>query len=141
VGGLWWLLVLDPCLALGWEVKLSDKIGFYKITSSVYFTSGLLFMVQYIRTFWDCVQDVCVIMTVADMFRPAIPSHLPPMQNPKIKIRALISTPCGKPLTAGPALGGLITNMGYSGLFWVDGSSCIISILILHCSLKERKTI
>jgi hypothetical protein len=30
-------------------------------------------------------------------------------------------------------------NLGYSGLFWVDGSSCIISILILHC-LKERKT-
>jgi hypothetical protein len=33
---------------------------------------------------------------------------------------------------AGPALGGLIImNMGYGGLFWVDGSSCIISILIL----------
>jgi hypothetical protein len=29
-------------------------------------------MVQYIRTFWDCVQDVCVIMTIADMFRPAM---------------------------------------------------------------------
>jgi predicted MFS family arabinose efflux permease len=34
---------------------------------------------------------------------------------------------------AGPALGGLIImNMGYGGLFWVDGSSCIISILILR---------
>jgi hypothetical protein len=38
-----------------------------------------------------------------------------------------------------PLLGGLIImNLGYSGLFWVDGSSCIISILILHC-VKERK--
>jgi MFS family permease len=40
--------------------------------------------------------------------------------------------------TAGPALGGLIImNLGYSGLFLLP---CIISILILHCLLKERKT-
>jgi hypothetical protein len=42
---------------------------------------------------------------------------------------------------AGPALGGLIImNMGYGG-FWVDGSSCIISILIFTVLVKERKKI
>jgi hypothetical protein len=29
--------------------------------------------------------------------------------------------------------------MGYGGLFWVDGSSCIISILIFTVLVKERK--
>jgi hypothetical protein len=32
-------------------------------------------------------------------------------------------------------------NMGYGGLFWVDGSSCIISILIFTVLVKERKKI
>jgi predicted MFS family arabinose efflux permease len=42
--------------------------------------------------------------------------------------------------TAGPALGGLIImNLGYRGLFWVDGSSCIVSILIFTILVKERK--
>jgi hypothetical protein len=52
--------------------ELSDKIGFLESWFSVYSTSGiLLFLVQHIRTFWDYVL-VFVIMTVADMFRPAM---------------------------------------------------------------------
>jgi len=43
---------------------------------------------------------------------------------------------------AGPTLGGLIIlGMGYSGLFWVDGSTCIIAILIFVLMVKERKRI
>nr|WP_246074153.1 MFS transporter [Flavobacterium daemonense] len=41
---------------------------------------------------------------------------------------------------AGPALGGLIImGMGYSGLFWVDGASCILSISIFALLVKEKK--
>ena len=41
---------------------------------------------------------------------------------------------------AGPALGGLIImNIGYKGLFWVDGTTCIIAILIFWLKVKEKK--
>ena len=31
-------------------------------------------------------------------------------------------------------------GMGYQGLFWVDGTSCIISILIFALLVKEKKS-
>jgi predicted MFS family arabinose efflux permease len=41
---------------------------------------------------------------------------------------------------AGPALGGLIImGIGYKGLFWTDGATCIISILIFALLVKEKK--
>jgi predicted MFS family arabinose efflux permease len=41
---------------------------------------------------------------------------------------------------AGPALGGLIImSIGYKGLFWVDGLSCIIAISIFWLKVKEKK--
>jgi predicted MFS family arabinose efflux permease len=43
---------------------------------------------------------------------------------------------------AGPALGGLIIlGIGYKGLFWSDGASCIISILIFMLLVKEKKKV
>jgi predicted MFS family arabinose efflux permease len=43
-------------------------------------------------------------------------------------------------LTAGPALGGIIImSIGYNGLFWVDGATCILSILIFALLVKEKK--
>lgn len=123
--------------------KLSDKIGFYKIMVFSLFTSGLLlFAVQYVRTFWGLCLSMFCIMTVADMFRPAMFVSLATYAKPENRTRALtlVRLAVNLGFTAGPALGGLIImNLGYSGLFWVDGSSCIISILIFWLLVKERK--
>jgi len=41
---------------------------------------------------------------------------------------------------AGPALGGLvIMGIGYGGLFWIDGLTCIISIVTFGILVKEKK--
>jgi predicted MFS family arabinose efflux permease len=41
---------------------------------------------------------------------------------------------------AGPALGGLIImTIGYNGLFWIDGGTCIIAILFFWIKVKEKK--
>jgi predicted MFS family arabinose efflux permease len=123
--------------------KLSDKIGFYKIMIFSLFTSGiLLFFIQYIRTFWGLCAGMFVIMTVADMFRPAMFVSLATYAKPENRTRALtlVRLAVNLGFAAGPALGGLIImNLGYSGLFWVDGSSCIIAILIFTLLVKERK--
>ncbi|WP_433778112.1 MDR family MFS transporter [Flavobacterium anhuiense] len=123
--------------------KLSDKIGFYKIMIFSLFTSGVsLFFVQYITTFWALCVAMFVLMTIADMFRPAMFVSLGAYAKPENRTRALtlVRLAVNLGFAAGPALGGLIImGMGYSGLFWVDGASCIISISIFALLVKEKK--
>lgn len=141
-----WIMV---CFGLGSMLgswlggKLSDKIGFYKIMVFSLFTSGLLFFtIQFITSFTGLCFAMFSIMTIADMFRPAMFVSLGTYAKPENRARAftLVRLAVNLGFAAGPALGGLIImGIGYQGLFWVDGSSCIISILIFAMLVKERK--
>lgn len=123
--------------------KLSDKIGFYKIMIFSLFTSGILFFVlQYVTTFWGLCFGMFAIMAIADMFRPAMFVSLNTYAKPENRTRALtlVRLAVNLGLTAGPALGGIIImSIGYNGLFWVDGATCILSILIFALLVKEKK--
>lgn len=125
--------------------KLTDKFDFYKIMIFSLFTSGILFFIlQYITSFWLLCIGIFGIMTIADMFRPAMFVSLGVYAKPENRVRALslvrLSVNLG--FAAGPTLGGLIIlGMGYPGLFWVDRSSCIIAILIFALTVKEKKRI
>jgi len=123
--------------------KLSDKIGFYKIMVFSLFTSGLMFFViQQITSFTGlCIAMFC-IMVVADMFRPAMFVSIRTYAKPENRTRAmtLIRLAINLGVSAGPALGGLIiVGIGYKGLFWIDGGSCIIAIIIFWLLVKEKK--
>ncbi|KAF2513939.1 MDR family MFS transporter [Flavobacterium foetidum] len=123
--------------------KLSDKIGFYKIMIFSLFTSGLsLFFIQYITSFWALCLAMFLLMTIADMFRPAMFVSLSAYAKPENRTRALslVRLAVNLGFAAGPALGGLIImGIGYPGLFWVDGTSCIVSISIFAFLVKEKK--
>ncbi|KUJ62891.1 MFS transporter [Flavobacteriaceae bacterium CRH] len=123
--------------------KLSDKIGFYKIMVFSLFTSGIaLFFIQYITSFWALCFAMFVLMTIADMFRPAMFVSLSAYAKPENRTRALtlVRLAVNLGFAAGPALGGLIImGIGYRGLFWIDGASCIISISIFALLVKEKK--
>ena len=141
-----WVMV---CFGLGSMIgswlggKLSDKIGFYKIMIFSLFTSGLLFFViQFIKTFEGLCIAMFSIMIIADMFRPAMFVSLGAYAKPENRTRALtlVRLAVNLGFAAGPAMGGLIImGIGYKGLFWVDGASCIISILIFALLVKEKK--
>lgn len=123
--------------------KLTDKIGFYKIMVFSLFSSGLLFFVlEQIRTFeWLCI-SIFSIMVIADMFRPAMFVSLGVYAKPENRTRALtlVRLAVNLGFAAGPALAGIIImNIGYTGLFWVDGASCILAISIFYFAVKERK--
>src|SRR5690606_34992494 len=123
--------------------KLSDKIGFYRVMVFSLFTSGLLFFaIQYITTFVGLCIAMFLIMVIADMFRPAMFVSLGVYAKPENRTRALtlVRLAVNLGFAAGPALGGLvIMSIGYRGLFWADGASCIISILIFAMLVKEKK--
>ena len=123
--------------------KLSDKIGFYRIMIFSLFTSGLLFFViQFITSFAGLCLAMFSIMIIADMFRPAMFVSLSAYAKPENRTRALtlVRLAVNLGFAAGPALGGLIImGIGYQGLFWIDGASCIVSILIFALLVKEKK--
>jgi len=147
-GQVGWIMVsfgLGSMLGSWLGGKLTDKIGFYKIMVFSLFTSGILFFIlQYITSFWGLCLGMFLIMTIADMFRPAMFVSLSVYAKPENRVRALslVRLAVNLGFAAGPTLGGLIIlGMGYSGLFWVDGSTCIIAILIFVLMVKEKKRI
>ena len=123
--------------------KLSDKIGFYKIMIFSLFTSGLMFFgLQYITSYIGLCIGMFLIMLVADMFRPAMFVSLGAYAKPENRTRALtlVRLAINLGFGAGPALAGLIImNIGYKGLFWADGGTCILSILVFALLVKEKK--
>lgn len=145
-GEVGWIMV---CFGLGSMLgsylggKLADSIGFYKVMIFSLFVSGLMFFgLQYITSFTGLCLAMFGIMTIADMFRPAMFVSLGAYAKPENRTRALtlVRLAVNLGFAAGPALGGLIImNMGYSGLFWVDGASCIIAISIFWILVKEKK--
>lgn len=125
--------------------KLSDKIGFYKVMIFSMITSGLsFFVIQQVTTFPGLCIAMFSIMVIADMFRPAMFVSLGTYAKPENRTRAftLVRLAINFGFMAGPALGGLIIlGIGYKGLFWTDGASCIISILIFALLVKEKKKV
>lgn len=141
-----WIMV---CFGIGSIIgswlggKLSDKIGFYKIMIFSLLTSGLMFFViQFINSFVGLCVSMFAIIVVADMFRPAMFVSIGAYAKPENRTRALtlVRLAINLGFSAGPALGGLIImNIGYRGLFWIDGATCIIAILIFWIKVKEKK--
>ncbi|MES2748590.1 MAG: MFS transporter [Bacteroidota bacterium] len=123
--------------------KLSDKIGFYKIMIFSLLVSGMLFFaLQFVTSFEGLCFSMFTIMLVADMFRPAMFVSLGAYAKPENRTRALtlVRLAINLGFATGPALGGLIImNIGYKGLFWADGGTCILAILIFAMLVKEKK--
>ena len=123
--------------------KLTDKIGYYKVMLYSLMTTGIMFIgLQFLNTFASICFGVFVVMSVADSFRPAIFVALNAYSKPENKIRSLtlIRLAINLGFSAGPALGGIIiVSLGYGGLFWVDGITCIIAGIVLLDVLHPKK--
>ena len=125
--------------------KLSDKIGAYKVMIFSLFVSGLIFIgLQFVTSFSFLCISILFLTTIADMFRPAmmmtINSYVTKEQ--RLKALALIRSAVNLGFIFGPVLGGLIiSGLGYSALFFIDGATCIIAILIFMFYVKEKKAL
>lgn len=122
--------------------KLTDKIGYYKVMVISLVLSGLLFIgLQFISTYYGIMLGIFLLLAVADMFRPAMFVALSAYSKPENKTRSvtLIRLAINLGFSAGPAIGGLIiTTLGYGGLFWVDGITCIAAGFLLLKVLNPK---
>lgn len=141
---------LMVCFGLGSVVgswfggKLTDTIGYYKVMVRSLLSTGILFIVlQFLNTFYGLCFGIFLVMLVADMFRPAMFVALSAYSKPENKTRSvtLIRLAINLGFSAGPAVGGIIiTTLGYGGLFWVDGITCILATIVLFMVLNPKKS-
>ncbi len=141
-----WVMVFFGCGSIigTWlSGKLSDKIGFYKVMVFSLFASGIVFiLLQYATTFEELCVGILVLTSIADMFRPAMLVCLKTYTTPENRARAYSLTRAAINLgfLFGPVLGGLIImQMGYEYIFYVDGITCIMAIIVFVLFVKEQK--
>jgi predicted MFS family arabinose efflux permease len=136
------------CFGLGSVVgtwiggKLTDSIGYYKVMVRSLLSTGILFIaMQFLDSFAGICIGIFLIMVVADTFRPAMFVAMSVYSKPENKTRSvtLIRLAINLGFSAGPAIGGLIiATIGYKGLFWVDGITCVLATLLLIKVLNPR---
>jgi len=123
--------------------KLTDKIGFYKVMVWSLLIAGFMFIgLQYVKTFYGFCIALLLIMSVADMFRPAMFVSLKTYSKPENRVRSLtlVRLAINLGFVVGPSIAGLIIiTSGYGTLFWIDGVTCITSILLFTYLVKEKK--
>ncbi|NLP58637.1 MFS transporter [Lutibacter sp. B1] len=123
--------------------KLTDKIGFYTVMFWSLLVTGFLFIgLQFITSFAGFAIGIFLTMTVADTFRPAMFVSLKAYSKPENQTRSLtlIRLAINLGFSFGPFLGGLIiATLSYSGLFWVDGLTCIAAIILMRIVLDRKQ--
>ena len=121
--------------------KLTDSIGYYKVMFWSLLVTGFLFIgLQYISTFYGFAIGIFLTMTVADSFRPAMFVALSAYSKPENKTRSvtLIRLAINLGFSIGPAIGGfLIFHLGYAALFWVDGITCGLAMILMLIVIKN----
>lgn len=123
--------------------RLVDRIGHYKTMALSLLISGVFFIfLQFPSSFWGICVGIFMVMLVADAFRPAVFVAINAYSKPQNRTRSvtLIRLAINLGFSAGPAVGGLIiAGAGYSGLFWVDGITCILAGFLLLRLLHPKK--
>lgn len=125
--------------------RLTDKIGHYKTMAISLILSSVLFvLLQFPSTFWSICIGIYLVMTVADIFRPAVFVAISAYSKPENRTRSvtLIRLAINLGFSAGPAAGGLIiATSGYSGLFWIDGLTCLAAGILLLKLLHPKRAL
>ena len=123
--------------------KLTDIIGFYKVMVFSLFITGLSFIgLQYITSFWGLCFGILFTMIIADSFRPAVFVSIKAYSKPENQTRSigLLRLAINAGMGIGPTFAGLIIiSKGYNILFWIDGITCILAILLFYYLVNEPK--
>ncbi|GLB50613.1 MDR family MFS transporter [Neptunitalea lumnitzerae] len=122
---------------------LTDKIGYYKVmVGSLVLTGILFFGLQFLETYTQFCLGIFIVMTVGDIFRPAVFTALNAYSKEENKTRSLtlIRLAINLGFSVGPAVGGtIIVAFSYTGLFWVDAITCIVAGILLLKVLHPKK--
>ena len=122
----------------GW---LTDRVGHYKVQVYSFFFSGLMYMLLVCLTSLPalCI-GVFFTSLIADTFRPANMAAVAAYSHPENRARsyALLRLAINLGYAIGPAAGGFLAhNYGYTWLFIIDGSTCIVAGFVMILLMRK----
>jgi predicted MFS family arabinose efflux permease len=123
--------------------KLTDKIGFYTIMLISLFLVGFGFIsLMFLYSFTEICIGLFVITAIADMYKPAMYVAVASFSTDQNRTRSLtlVRLAVNLGLVTGPVLGGLVVASGhYDLLFWADGLTCLVAIIIFMLLIDSKK--
>jgi predicted MFS family arabinose efflux permease len=119
--------------------RLTDKIGFYKVQIMTLLGGGIMFFVlAQMKTYWLICLFTYLLAFINEAFRPANSTAIAFYSKPENRTRsyALNRLAINLGWAVGSGLGGLLANINFSLLFYVDGITNIVAAILIWVFLK-----
>lgn len=146
LGEVGWMMVSIGCGALvgSWlGGRLTDKMGYYTIMLVSLFLTGFGFIaLMFLYDFLEICIGLFLLTVIADMYKPAMFVAVSNFSTKKNRTRALslIRLAVNLGIVSGPVIAGmLIQKNNYDYLFWIDGITCIVAIIIFMLLIDESR--
>lgn len=121
--------------------KFSDKIGFYKVQLLTLFFGGILFIVLgQLKSYSLICLFTFLLSLINEAFRPANSAAIAFYSDSKNRTRSysLNRLAINFGWAVGASIGGILASINYELLFWVDGVTNIIAVLLLFSFFKPK---
>jgi predicted MFS family arabinose efflux permease len=123
--------------------RLTDKWGFHRVQLVALAGGGIMFIILgQMRSYpWICV-CAFLLSVVNDAFRPANSTAVATYSKEENRTRSVSLNRLAINLgwTFGGALGGILASINYHLLFWVDGCTNLLALLLLRIFLHPATT-
>jgi predicted MFS family arabinose efflux permease len=141
-----WMLFFIGCGALfgNWiGGKLTDKIGYYTVMlSSLLLTGFGIISLMFLYNFSEICIGLFIVTVFADSYKPAMYVAVSNFTDKINRTRALtlVRLAVNLGIVSGPILAGLVLKgKNYDLLFWIDGITCIVAIIVFVLMIDESK--
>jgi predicted MFS family arabinose efflux permease len=121
--------------------KVSDKVGPFRIMKASLFLTGFMFFVYtFISNYYLILGFTFLLAVINEAFRPANLSLISEVVTPAQRRTAfaLNRLAINLGMSIGPVVGGLLTLINFSIIFYVDGITSLIAVLFLVTSKWEN---
>ena len=124
--------------------RLTDRWGFHLVQLVALAGGGIMFIIlgQMRSYFWICV-CAFLLSVVNDAFRPANSTAIATYSKEENRTRSYSLNRLAINLgwAFGGALGGILASINYHLLFWVDGCTNLVALLLLRIFLHPATTV
>lgn len=122
--------------------KITDRFGFYSLQIGALLSGGLMFItIAYLRQFVPLCIGIFVLSLCNESFRPANSTAIAYYSTPSNRTRSysLNRLAINLGFAIGSAIAGILADIDYHLLFWVDGVTNIVAAIVMLMLLPAVK--
>lgn len=119
--------------------KLTDTLGAYTVQKASLLFCGVLYIVLgQLESYWFIMGTMFVLGIAGEALHPANSTAMSQVCPPELRTKgfALNRLSANLGVTLGPALGGYLAMVNYELLFWIDGFTCLVALLVFYLFFK-----